>query len=115
MQEKFEDIFNKAQSDDVKVKVTKIGERPCGDVDEEKIEKLKNVVKPVIENIINDKLLFTSSSTDCNIPLSLVIPAICIGVYNGSGAHTREECVEKSSLCKGFEISIKCVEKIRSI
>lgn len=32
-----------------------------------------------------------SSSTDCNIPLSLGIPALCIGVYMGAGWHTRNE------------------------
>lgn len=115
MQKKFEDIFKKFQKDDVKVKVTKIGERPCSDIDEEQVEKLKNIVKPVIENTINDKLSFTSSSTDCNIPLSLGVPAICVSVYNGCGAHTKEEWIEKDSLYYGLEIAINLVQKFLKI
>ena len=40
-------------------------------------------------------------STDCNIPLSLGIPAICFGVCRGAGAHTRAEKLEVASLYDG--------------
>ena len=57
------------------------------------------------ERIIRDNTGVTptrvSSSTDCNIPLSLGIPAICLGTCEGGGAHTREEYLEKSSLIPG--------------
>jgi len=50
---------------------------------------------------------FKSSSTDCNIPLSLGIPALCIGVHNSGGAHTREEWLDKESLISGLEVAIR--------
>lgn len=107
MKNKFEGIFAAAESEKVQVEVTKIGDRPCGNVDESKIEELKRVIEPIIEGVTDDKVSYKPSSTDCNIPLSRGIGAVCIGVYCGNGAHTREEWVKKSSLKKGLEIGIK--------
>ena len=38
------------------------------------------------------------ASTDCNIPLSQGIPAVCFGGYVGHKGHTRQEFVELDSL-----------------
>lgn len=42
------------------------------------------------------------SSTDANIPLSLGIPAVCLGAVRGRGAHTRGEWIETASLEDGL-------------
>ena len=44
--------------------------------------------------------------------MSLGIPAVCIGVYYGGGAHTRGEWVIKDSLDTGLEIAIKLVNSL---
>ena len=46
-----------------------------------------------------------SGSTDCNIPLSLGIPSVCVGCYRGEGAHTRSEYVEIDSLKQGYQVA----------
>ena len=51
-----------------------------------------------------------AGSTDCNIPLSMGIPAVCFGCYRGKGAHTREEFVETDSLAPGLHLGLKIVE-----
>lgn len=108
MQQKFETIFTNAQTDGVEILVEKIGDRPCaGKVDEEQLETLISTCEEVIEKVIDEPLILKSASTDCNIPLSLGIPAVCIGVYRGAGSHTREEWVEKASLKKGLEIALR--------
>lgn len=53
------------------------------------------------------KILYHSGSTDCNIPLSLGIPALCIGTDIHDKTHTREEWVDKVSLKTGLLIAIK--------
>ena len=112
MKARFEKIFKNAETDGVKLNVKLIGERPCaGDVDQRKEEELKNIAAHALKEITGDEIKFTSSSTDCNIPLSLGIPAICIGVYNGYGAHTREEYLEKASIVKGFELGVYAAVK----
>ena len=50
-----------------------------------------------------------AGSTDCNIPLSLGIPAVCVGMVEGAGAHTREEYVEIDSLVKGYRCAFACI------
>lgn len=107
MQNKFENIFESAQSEKVQVNVKKVGDRPCGNVEAEKIDALKDVIVPVIEAVIGEKVSFKSSSTDCNIPLSLGVPAICVGVNKYEGMHTREEWVDKASISTGLEVAIK--------
>lgn len=107
MQKKFEDIFASAQSDKVKVNVKKVGDRPCSNIDFEKIESLKSIVVPIINSVINDDVESLCMSTDCNIPLSLGIPALCIGTSIHGQIHTREEWLDKSSIVSGLEIGIK--------
>lgn len=107
MQKKFEAIFENARSNEVDVQVQKIGDRPCGNTEQSKIDALKEVAIPIIEAVIGEKVICKSSSTDCNIPLSLGIPALCVGVNRYAGMHTREEWVEKESLIPGLEIAIR--------
>ncbi|MBQ8814897.1 MAG: M20/M25/M40 family metallo-hydrolase [Lachnospiraceae bacterium] len=107
MQEKFEAIFEQAKSEKVQVKIDKVGDRPCSNIDDAKIDELRKIVRPIIEEVTGAPVTFKSSSTDCNIPLSLGIPALCVGVYRGNGAHTRQEWVEKASLIPGLEIAIR--------
>ncbi len=107
MQNKFETIFESACLEKVKVNVKKVGDRPCSNIESEKIETLKGAIVPVIEEVIGEKVSFNSSSTDCNIPLSLGVPALCVGVNMHEGMHTREEWVDKVSLSLGLEVAIK--------
>lgn len=112
MQNKFEKIFDEARSEYVQVSVNKIGERPCGNIDNAKLEPLRQILKPLIEEVIGMPVCFECGSTDCNIPLSMGIPAVSMGVYFGGGAHTREEWIEKSSLIPGLEVAIKAAARL---
>ncbi len=106
MQKKFEEIFERNASEKIKVNVKLIGERPCADIDVLKIEAMKEKVVPVVEGVIGKTVSFCSSSTDCNIPLSLGVPALCVGANMHEGIHTREENMLKSSLLTGIEVAI---------
>ncbi len=110
MQAHFERIFSKARERGVDLRVMRIGERPCmGKVDLARVERLTEICRSIIKDAAGVTVKMTSGSTDCNIPLSLGIPALCIGVYHGGGAHTREEWVEKASLPIGLEVAIRTV------
>ncbi len=106
MKERFDRIFERAREDGVGIKVTRVGDRPCGNTEANKIEELESTVIPVIERIIEKKVSRTSGSTDCNIPMSLGIPSLCVGVNTYHGIHTREEWVNKRSILTGLEIAI---------
>ena len=113
MQGEFARIFEEASKGEVSVKVTMIGDRPCAKgVDADALEHLRRISFAVVKGAIGSEPVFRSSSTDCNIPLSLGIPSICVGVYDGGGQHTREEWVKKHSLLPGLEIAIRMAEEL---
>ena len=58
----------------------------------------------LLKEITGKDIRTGSGSTDCNIPLSMGIPAVCFGVYEGHGAHTREEWVDIESTRDGMKI-----------
>lgn len=108
MKAEFERIFKSAETDRVKVSVKLVGDRPCAsDVPPEKMERLRSIHRGVVREVIGAEVIYTSGSTDGNIPLSLGIPAVTVGVYNGDGVHTRKEKLEKKSLIPGLEIGLK--------
>ena len=110
MKEKFRQIFESANCEHTKVVVTQVGDRPCaGNVNAEHMATLRETCRRVIEETTKASVKESLASTDCNIPLSLGIPAVCIGTYRGAGAHTREEYIEEASLPTGLEIAIKVI------
>ena len=87
------------------ISVELIGDRPCsGEVDPGVFDLLKNKVRSAIGDIVGEEAVEAASSTDCNIPLSQGIPAVCISCCRGSGAHTRSEKLEKASLAEGCSL-----------
>ena len=76
-----------------------IGVRPCeGPVDPKRKQALSDWAHRVVEEMTGQAPEHHAGSTDCNIPLSLGIPSVCVGSFRGAGAHTREEYVETDSL-----------------
>jgi acetylornithine deacetylase/succinyl-diaminopimelate desuccinylase-like protein len=113
MKEKFSEIFARAESRVGELRVELVGDRPCmGDVDIGAQESLASLCSDVITRVAGITPTRRPGSTDCNIPLSLGIPAVSIGVYYGGGAHTMEEYLKRDSLTLGLEISLSVVEKL---
>ena len=108
MKSKFEEIFETCAKKAKSLKVELVGDRPC---DAHKADPSQELLVERISNTIADVMGKSHSrsagSTDCNLPRSLGIPSVCFGVYNGAGAHTRDEWVELSTLAKGLEISLR--------
>lgn len=89
-----------------------IGERPCEQgVDETARRRLFRLVEQSVEAVCGKIPVPVSCSTDCNIPLSMGIPSVCIGTCRGEGAHTREEYIWKDSLPQGLEIALLLLEQ----
>lgn len=114
MKHEFEKIFEKANRE-AKVMVKQVGDRPCSDTVLSKIENLKKKVVPIIEDIIGKKVSFAGGSTDCNIPLSLGVAAICIGTDIHDKTHTREEWIDKQSIKTGLLITIKTAMELTEV
>lgn len=107
MEEQFRRIFDRP---DLSVKL--VGDRPCENLSPEAEAVRESMLREAearMEAVTGQKTVRESGSTDCNIPLSLGIPAVCFGAYYGNGAHTREEYVEKDSLAMGYEVTLDTV------
>lgn len=99
-----------ARAGSIQVTVTPVGDRPCsGPVNQALETALMRRASEAALRAFGREIIFQSGSTDCNIPLSLGIPSICVGCYNGSGSHTREEYVEISSLRPGLAFALDLI------
>ncbi len=108
MKAEFERIFAAADTEETKLTVNLIGNRPCkGEVDPEAEEALIDAYRQAVKAVTGEDIVLRMASTDANIPMSLGIPAIDVGSYIGAGAHRREEYIEKASLVPGLEIIIR--------
>jgi len=84
-----------------------VGERPAGQIPTS--HPLVRLAKGCLEGLgVHPQL--NIGSTDANIPLSRGIPAICIGLTTGSGAHTLEEYILTQPLEIGLAQLLALVE-----
>ncbi len=113
MKAHFERIFESARTDKISIDVSTVGIRPCAeDLDTGAQIAWRDTLAEVVRGVIGRAPSYRSASTDCNIPLSLGIPAVCIGSYYGGGTHTRGEWVDRASLVKGLEIGLAVAERL---
>ncbi len=110
MEEKFMGILKEEQEKGLDVTCEVMGLRPCeGEIDPEKRRALLERAAAAVESVTGVRPETKSGSTDCNIPLSLGIPSVCMGSYRGAGAHTREEYVEIDSLAEGYRVAFEMI------
>ncbi|MBW8011407.1 MAG: M20/M25/M40 family metallo-hydrolase [Chloroflexi bacterium] len=90
----------------VQVEMDLIGARPMGEIPAD--HKLVDLASQVlIGQGVTPNL--SIGSTDANIPLSRGVPAICIGLTHGGGAHTINEYILTRPLKAGLEQALKIV------
>ncbi len=107
MEKAFKETYAKAEKmENVTFTCEVVGLRPCGEAkDKDLLAAMTKRVKEVCELESGVPCAIHSGSTDCNIPLSLGVPAICVGTYSGGGEHTLEEWLEIDSIPKGLKIT----------
>ncbi|HEX7735694.1 MAG TPA: M20/M25/M40 family metallo-hydrolase [Ktedonobacteraceae bacterium] len=92
----------------LQTEITVLGERPAGERDLS--DPLVQLAGQVLQ-WLGIEPHYGSSSTDANIPISLNIPSVCIGVTHGEHAHTLQEFLHISPLGSGLaQIGRACVE-----
>lgn len=103
MEEMFSALVAAYNAMGIEVIAEKIGDRPCtGDVDPDREQALVDRAAAAMDRQLGFAPELHSGSTDCNIPLSVGIPAIAIGGCKGVGVHTREEYLELNTLEPGL-------------
>ena len=91
----------------VGIELEPIGMRPGnGDVDAGALGRLEATCADCVRAVTGAKPDRSPASTDANIPLSLGIPAVCVGSVTGGLLHTRDEWVDVSSLEDGLAVAL---------
>ncbi len=94
------DLVASFAAGDVRITVEKIGDRPGGAL------PLDHWLVRLAEKCLQEAGLEAHpsiGSTDANLPLSRGLPAICIGLTRGRGAHTMGEYIETEPLALGLQ------------
>ena len=106
---KVEALVAAADRPSVKFEAKIIGQRPAGS-----IPKNHPLVKLALQTLEAQgaRPHLNIGSTDANIPLSQGLPAICIGLTNGRGAHTTGEFIYTEQLHKGLDWLLRITTQI---
>lgn len=84
----------------VQVAANIVGDRPSGSIARE--HPLVQAATTAYQ-LVGATVSYQQSSTDANIPLSLDIPAVCMGLTDGGNAHRRDEYIIPASLGRGMQ------------
>jgi di/tripeptidase len=102
-----QELVESANRPGVQVSMELIGQRPAGEISERHpLVRLAN--RCLRSQGIQPNL--TIGSTDANIPLSQGLPAICLGLSTGHGAHTTDEYIHTAPLGSGLAQLVAVVE-----
>ncbi|GCE27480.1 peptidase M20 [Dictyobacter alpinus] len=85
-----------------------LGDRPAGSRDEN--DPLVQLAKQTLQWVGYEPHC-VASSTDANIPISLGIPTVCVGITRGEKAHTTNEFLHVSPIGKGLAQIVRlCID-----
>ena len=107
--EKVDKTIAAARQDDVHVEVEIIGRRPAGELPASH-PWVRLALDCIAEQGLNGRP--TSGSTDANIPLSLGLPAIVLGITTGAGGHTPHEYIDTPPVKQGLQQVFRFVTRL---
>jgi len=107
-----EKIFKDADREGVRIMAEIIGERPAGEIPTD--HPLVQLALTCAREQDWDAFL-TIGSTDANIPLSMGIPAVVMGITTGGGAHTLQEYIDIEPVGRGLDAVVRFVERAGEI
>jgi acetylornithine deacetylase/succinyl-diaminopimelate desuccinylase-like protein len=107
-----EKIFKDADREGVRIMAEIIGERPAGEIPTD--HPLVQLALTCAREQDLDAFL-TIGSTDANIPLSMGIPAVVMGITTGGGAHTLREYIDIDPVGRGLDAVARFVERVGAI
>ncbi|HET9013954.1 MAG TPA: M20/M25/M40 family metallo-hydrolase [Thermomicrobiaceae bacterium] len=99
LSDEVERIVECRRSGAVETRIDVLGERPAGEV-----SPSAPIVRAAVEVLaaLGIDARLNVSSTDANIPIARGIPAICVGVTRGTGAHRLDETIEIAPIESGL-------------
>jgi tripeptide aminopeptidase len=105
--ERVNGVVRKADQPGVKIEIEEIGQRPAGEISRR--HPLVQLAMRILREI-DMRPYLNIGSTDANIPLSMGLPGICVGITTGSGAHTTDEYINIPPVAQGLEQLVRLVK-----
>ena len=93
---------------DARYEIEQIGQRPGGKLAED--HPLLSIAIDAVRSVGEAKVEIRCGSTDANIPLSMGLPAICLGLTYGGGAHSLQEYIELEPILRGYQALVKLIQ-----
>ncbi len=88
------------QGKDVSMTMTQIGNRPAGALPED--ASIVTWAADALNQVGCQEIHFMAGSTDANIPISMGIPAVCVGLANSGNTHRLDEFLDPQNLSQGL-------------
>jgi len=109
--DRVENLVAGVNRSNVRIETELIGMRPAGQIasDHPLVCEISNAL--VSEGI---QPILSIGSTDANVPLSMGLPAVCIGLTTGGGAHTQAEYINILPIAKGISLLVGIVRRVFS-
>jgi tripeptide aminopeptidase len=107
-----QELVHEARKPGIVIEMEMIGQRPSGEISME--HPLVKLAQDCLRASGIDPRL-SIGSTDANLPLSLGIPSITIGLTSGGRGHTTQEFINIAPLEKGMEQVLRLVGKVWEI
>jgi len=97
------------QAPGVTLRMEAIGERPAGGLSDS-----HPLVRAACEALkeAGERWIVEAGSTDASVPLSLGLPAVCVGLTRGGGAHSMKEHIQISPLSRGYAAVMGLIHKV---
>lgn len=98
---------------EVRISIEPIGHRPGGSLPRRHL--IVQAASEALKEAGVEDIQWCSGSTDASLPISLGLPAVCIGITRGAGAHSLDEYIEIGPIEQGLQSVLNLVEKSFSI
>jgi len=102
-----ESILKSRSSGSMQFTMEAIGHRPGGGIPSDHL--LVQAASASYRSVFSAEAALECGSTDASLPLSVGLPAVCVGVTHGGEAHTAQEFIAIDPIPHGYEALLRLV------
>lgn len=106
------DLVDTHRNELIETEMKLIGERPGGGIS--KRHPLVQIAVQALKDCGEKVIHLKRGSTDASVPLSMGLPAICIGITRGGNAHSPTEYIEIEPISRGYNALMLTIKNVLS-
>ena len=106
------DLVDTYRNELIKTEIKLIGKRPGGELSDR--HPLVEIAIQALKDCGENKINLERGSTDASVPISLGLPAICIGITRGDNAHSLREYIEIEPISRGYNALMATIKNVQN-